>query len=130
MFKRPGKKLKTLAKVLFVLLVIIPVLLGLVLIFGAGFIPEEITQSAGIQPGISTIIAGILVILIGFLNAWLHTILLYTIGEISDDLEIMRRATVMIYHKLEEDKVEEPKQVKDAVQDVLSNISDLDELDD
>ena len=130
MFKRPGKKLKTLAKVLFVLLVIIPVLLGLVLIFGAGFIPEEITQSAGIQPGISTIIAGILVILIGFLNAWLHTILLYTIGEISDDLEIMRRATVMIYHQLEEDKVEEPKQVKDAVQDVLSNISDLDELDD
>ena len=129
MFKKPGKKIKTLAKILFVLLLIIPILLGLALIFGSGFIPKEVTNSVGIQVQGGSIIAGIVVILFGFLFAWISTILLYTIGEISDDLEIARRATVMIYHALEGNKVKEPEQVTEAVKEVLSSVQDLDEKD-
>ena len=68
-------------------------------------------------------------ILSGFLFAWISTILLYTIGEMSDDLEIARRATVMIYHALEGNKVKEPEQVTEAVKEVLSSVQDLDEKD-
>ena len=121
MFKHPGKKLKTLAIILFVIMVIIPVLVGLALIFGGGPVADAVGDAYGVKIQGAGVIIGILVIVFGFLSAWLSTIILYTLGEIADDLEIARRATVMIYHKLEGNSVKTPPEVKEAVRQELES---------
>ena len=99
MFNSPGKKIMTLAKILFVILSIIPVLAGLAVIFMSESIP-------GLEAvGEMKILVGVLLIVCGILSAWISALMLYVVGSIADDLEITRRAAVMIFHKLEEKEV-------------------------
>lgn len=99
MFNSPGKKIMTLAKILFVILSIIPVLAGLAVIFMSESIP-------GLEAvGDMKILVGVLFIVFGILSAWISSLMLYVVGSIADDLEITRRAAVMIFHKLEEKEV-------------------------
>ena len=99
MFNSPGKKIMTLAKILFVILSIIPVLAGPAVIFMSESIP-------GLEAvGEMKILVGVLLIVFGILSAWISSLMLYVVGSIADDLEITRRAAVMIFHKLEEKEV-------------------------
>lgn len=95
MFNNPGKKVKLLARILFVLLSILPVLGGIVIMMID-------TSTFGIDLGGLQVIIGLLVIIFGIIFAWLSSILLYTLGAMADDLEIIHRATVRIYHELED----------------------------
>ena len=101
--------------------------MDLALIFGSGIIPKEVTDSVGIPVQSGGFIARIIVILFGSLYVGHNIILLYTIVELSVDLEITRRATVMIFHKLEGNKVKvkDPEQVTEAKKEVLNSIPDL-----
>ena len=66
MFNSPGKKIMTLAKILFVILSIIPVLAGLAVIFMSESIP-------GLEAvGEMKILVGVLLIVFGILSAWIR----------------------------------------------------------
>ena len=92
MFNDPGRKLKLLARILFVLLSIIPLLLGIVLIFG-DFQDVPFLASGGA----AAVLIGIVVILFGFLSAWLSSILLFAVGSAIDDIQTIRRIVYHIY---------------------------------
>ena len=91
MFNDPGRKLKILARILFVLLSIIPVLLGAAVIFGA-FEPI-----IGLEAGVGATLLGISIILFGILSAWLSSILLFAVGSAIDDIQTIRRIVYRIY---------------------------------
>ena len=88
MFKRPGKKIKTLAIILFVVLCLAPVVFGIMLMagsLGGAF-------GAFSAAGISGTLLGILVIVFGLASAWVSTILLFAFGELTDDIHELREA--------------------------------------
>lgn len=83
MFKRVGKEIKVWATVLFILQLIPVVLLGLAAI-GAGFIlSDQMGEEYFVVLGI---VAGILIIVVGYVLARLNAITLYARGEAVDRL--------------------------------------------
>ena len=92
MFNNPGKKLKILAKILFILFSIIPVLIGVLLIIGCSALESHF----GIPVKFS-ILCGMLVIVISILLAWLSTIILYAFATMTDDLTTIKRLLYRIY---------------------------------
>ncbi len=72
MFKNIGKKIKTLAKVFCWLGIICFTIVGL------------IAMSSGYGEYGSSVIMGILIILVGFLVSWIGSFLLYGFGELID----------------------------------------------
>ena len=94
MFKRPGKKIKTLAIILFIFLCLVPVVLGILLMAGAlgGSLGGSLSGSAGV----SGTVLGILVILLGLASAWISTILLFAFGELTDDIHAIREAELRL----------------------------------
>ena len=109
MFKNPGKKVKTLAIILFILMSLVPIIVGIGLILaGTSSASIPVPKSEMQLEGLSAIIAGIVVIILGVIMAWIYAILLYTVGAISDDLQTLRKAGVLTYHLLEDKKETAP----------------------
>lgn len=104
MFHEPGKKLKALAIILFILLSLIPLAMGVMSIFIGVVgpdIPIPVTDQFDLS-GTGFIIAGVLLIVFGFLSAWITCISLYTFGAIADDLQTIRRIQTHFYRMMEE----------------------------
>ena len=80
MFNNPGKKLKSLAKLIFWLAIVLNVLLFLG-IYG-GMVSEAGTDG----DALALIVSIVLGLLIGALIGWLSSILLYAFGELIEDI--------------------------------------------
>ncbi len=93
MFKNPGRKLKGLAKVIFALLLLFYVAIAVAIMAGMP-IGEN-----GALAGTSAIIVGVVVIVVGFLAAWLSSIALYAVGAAVDDLQSIRKIQQELLNK-------------------------------
>lgn len=82
MFNHPGKKLRRLAILIFVALVIIDLLLALGVSF---FFGEGRTGVAKLGT-----IVGLVVFLVGVVVSWLSVIILYAYGSLVQDVEYIR----------------------------------------
>ncbi len=92
MFKNPGKKLKGLAKWIFWISMIIYILMGVAVMFGA-----EVNGNS--LQGVGAYIAGALVIAVGFLISWLSGIFVYAAGSAVDDIQTIKKLKVEEYRK-------------------------------
>ena len=84
MFKNPGRKLKGLAKVIFVLSLLVYIVIGIAIMAGM-----PIGDNAPVS-GATAIIAGVAVIAVGFLVSWLSSIFTYADGAAVDDLQTIK----------------------------------------
>ena len=84
MFKNPGRKLKGLAKVIFVLSLLVYIVIGIAIMAGM-----PIGDNAPVS-GATAIIAGVAVIAVGFLVSWLSSIFTYAAGAAVDDLQTIK----------------------------------------
>ncbi|MBP5289729.1 MAG: hypothetical protein J6Z79_07665 [Clostridia bacterium] len=92
LFSNPGKKLKTLALVIFWIVLAFSVIEGIGLIYmGVNWYEtfHDITAWTYKTP---LIIAGILTPIVGILIAWLSSIFLYAFGQLSEDTAAIRAA--------------------------------------
>ncbi len=94
MFKRPGKKIKTFALILFVILCIIPIVGGILLMVGA--VGGSAGGALGGLAGVGGTLLGILVIVFGLAGAWVSTILLFAFGELTDDIHAIKEAQLRL----------------------------------
>lgn len=92
MFNNIGKKLMTLAKVLFWIVTACSVISGIVCMVAGG----AVSSAAGIgaAAGAGSVLAGILVIVFGVLLAWISNLGLYAFGQLVDDTHEIRTNTV------------------------------------
>ena len=97
MFNNPGEKLKTLAKIVFYVLLFLPLVTGIVMV-----IMGLIDGFGGEGFGISAVLIGILLLALGFANAWLGSIFLYAFGELVENSAATRKAVEQIL-KLEKE---------------------------
>ena len=88
MFKNPGKKLKGLAKVIFWISLIIYVVIGVLIMVGAD------PAGNGSLDGPAAIVAGVLIIAVGFLVAWLSSIAIYAAGAAVDDIQTIKKVAL------------------------------------
>lgn len=93
MFKNPGRKLKGLAKVIFALLLIVYVVIAIAIMAGM-----PIGENGGLS-GTPAIIVGVVLILVGFLVAWLSSIALYAAGAAVDDIQTIKKIQLELYNK-------------------------------
>ena len=93
MFKNPGAKLKSLAKVLFWFILVFSVLYAVNLCF---------FEPASGETGTLELITFFLLIVVSILSAWLSSIGLYAFGEMVENTHATREAVEKIL-KLEED---------------------------
>lgn len=94
MFNNPGKKLKSLAKLIFWLAIVLNVLLFLG-IYGTAVVEEGAKGSA-----LALFVFVALGLLIGALIGWLSSILLYAFGELIEDIHSMRKQINRIEYRL------------------------------
>ena len=88
MFTNPGGKIKSYAKVLFWIGVVISVLIGVVMI-GTSFTYAAYSYNGSFGTILGGIISGLLVVAIGILISWISVLVLYAFGvlvENSDEL--------------------------------------------
>lgn len=97
MFKNPGQKLKLLAKIVFYVLLFLPLVIGIVLI-----VSGLLDGVGGYGVTFPAVLFGILLLGIGLLNAWLSSILLYAFGELIEYTRAIKKDVEKI-RKLEED---------------------------
>ena len=93
MFNNPGKKLKSLAKFIFWLSIILYTLAAV-----GAYLNEVEINSTGSTIGL--IIVAVLGVLIGLLIGWLSSILVYAFGELIEDVHSMRKKISRIEYKL------------------------------
>ena len=93
MFNNPGKKLKSLAKFIFWLSIILYTLAAV-----GAYLNEVEINSPGSTIGL--IIVAVLGVLIGLLIGWLSSILVYAFGELIEDVHSMRKKISRIEYKL------------------------------
>ena len=94
MFKNPGKKLKTLAKVIFWISLICYIMIGI----AATLAGVSFAESSDI-PFPVVLIAGIFIIVMGILLAWLSSIALYAAGAAVDDIQTIKKIQIDLYRK-------------------------------
>jgi hypothetical protein len=101
MFKRVGSKVKTFAKVLFVLQVVFACLVGLALIVG-GIIGGSMAYGEySVLIIIGGIVGGIFYIGLGILFAWLSVLVMYAVGEAADKAEAAANDTAVLRGNLD-----------------------------
>ena len=100
MFKNVGRKIKILAKIFFWIGIVCSVVMGVGIAFGFGgnLFMSLINSSAGTTipqdlnfSGPVAIIAGAIVLIVGFLAAWLESLFVYGFGELIDNTSRIRR---------------------------------------
>ena len=97
MFKNPGRKLKGIAKVVFALLLIVYVIIGVAIMLGVMPVGDNYLDGA------TAIVAGVVLILVGILIAWLSSIALYAAGAAVDDIQTIKILQLDHYKKNGED---------------------------
>lgn len=104
MFKNIGGKIKGLAKVLFVIFVIIFALSALVAAIAIGISTAQSCGSYRDPNGAAGFFAGlgtfILIAGLGFLFSWIGTFFTYGLGQLIEDTEINRKTNQQILNKL------------------------------
>ncbi len=93
MFKNPGKKLKTLAKVVFFISLLCYILAGVGIIMG------QVSVNDNYMTGVEAYIAGAVVILLGIVFSWLLTIFLYAAGSAVDDIQTIKKLRIEEYKR-------------------------------
>lgn len=93
MYKNPGKKLKSLARFILWIAIILNVLIFIGIYLGA---VEEI----GRQSTIALVLFIALGVVIGMLLGWLASIILYAFGELVEDTHSIRKELNRIDYKL------------------------------
>ena len=103
MFKRVGSKVKTLAKVLFVLQVVFYSLGGLALIVGGIIYGSAIARYSeySVLIIIGGIVGGIFYIGLGILFAWLSVLVIYATGEAAEKAEAAANDTAVLRGNLD-----------------------------
>ena len=94
MFSNPGKKLKSLAKLIFWLAIVLNVLLFL------GIYVTMVNEAGTDGNILAFIVFVVLGLLIGALIGWLSSILLYAFGEVIEDIHSMRKQINRIEYRL------------------------------
>jgi len=95
MFKNPGEKLKGIAKVIFWILLVIYILAGVAVMMGM-----SVGESNSLE-GPAAIVAGALIIVVGFLLSWLSSIAIYAVGSAVDDIQTIKRIQIDLHRKNE-----------------------------
>ena len=94
MFKNPGAKLKSLAKVIFWISLIIWIIVGVAIVASGS------TGNDALGPTVAAI-AGLFVIIIGLIISWLSTILIFAIGSAVDDIQTIKEVQLDLKSKRE-----------------------------
>lgn len=105
MFENIGKKIKTLAEILFIIGVCCSVIIGVLAILYPNFLSEIIVeqQSAIAEKQQDTVSAfsafwGLIWIAIGFLFSYIHSLLLYGFGELIDRISNIDENLILQIH--------------------------------
>lgn len=110
LFDEIGKKIKSLAKVVFVLEVIASVILGLVLISVGSHMRYD---------GEGMTIFGLVLLLLGWLIAWVSSFFVYGFGELIDKTsEIARNTSSNAANVTDETSSEEPAQAETQTEQI------------
>jgi hypothetical protein len=89
MFTNVGDKIKVLAKVICVLGIIVSVVMGIAIISGGSSFSYYTSSNQMILPGL-------LVMVLGSVLSWANAILLFTFGEMAENIASLRRSVDQI----------------------------------
>lgn len=101
MFKRAGTKVKTLAKVLFVLQIVFSSLIGLGLMIAGIVLAVTVWDDLAVLVIVGGIFGGILYIALGILFAWLSVLVIYAVGESAEKAEQAAADTAILRANLD-----------------------------
>ena len=102
MFDESGKKIQSLALVIFVFLAVMSICFGGYMVFTC------LTEDLGRMSALF-LMSGICTIVFGILFAWVFSIVLFGFGELVDDTEEIRSITEDIYNEMHGNKKEDSK---------------------
>ena len=101
MFKQAGAKVKTLAKVLFVLQIVFSSLIGLGLMIAGIVLAVTVWDDLAVLVIVGGIFGGILYIALGILFAWLSVLVIYAVGESAEKAEQAAADTAILRANLD-----------------------------
>lgn len=90
MFKNPGGKVKSYAKVLFWIGAVISVLIG-VFFIGSSFVQAAYSYNNGFGTVLFGIIGGVIIAAIGILLSWINVLVLYAFGTLVENSDTLVR---------------------------------------
>lgn len=135
MFKNPGGKVKSYAKVLFWIGAVISVLIG-VFFIGSSFVQAAYSYNNGFGTVLFGIIGGVIIAAIGILLSWINVLVLYAFGtlvENSDTLVRLNGGTpsgdkhaekIEVQQSIQNFKQEAPKPVETPIETVAPQTTD------
>ncbi len=88
MFKNPGGKVKSYAKVLFWIGAVISILIG-VLYIGNSFVRAAYSYNGGVSTVLFGIIFGVIIAGIGILISWINVLVLYAFGTLVENSDTL-----------------------------------------
>ena len=97
MFKHPGKKIKSLAIIFFIVLFIVNLLAA----FGITILISSRSTSTVDLTGVATII-GIIAAVLGFFISWISVIFMYAFGSLVEDVEYIKKQSKSYFEKMSE----------------------------
>ena len=104
MYEEIGKKIKILAKVSFVIGIIVSIILGFYIIkFGKSLNQENVVISGKSLNQENVVIVGIIVIIVGIIISWISSWALYCIGESNEKVDILLHK-FSVFEKNEKEK--------------------------
>ena len=101
MFKRSGSKVKTLAKVLFVLQIVFSCLIGVGVMIASIVLAATVWDDLAVLVIVGGIFGGILYIALGILFAWLSVLVMYAVGESAEKAEQAAADTAILRSNLD-----------------------------
>ena len=118
MFRNPGGKIKSYAKVLFWIGVVISIIIGVIEI-GSSFVAAAYSYQGSFGTILLGILGGILTVAIGTLNSWLAVLTLYAFGTLVENSDELVRLNGGIPSG---DKTAEKIEVPEKMHQTLHNI--------
>ncbi len=96
MFDNIGGKIKTLAKVLCWIGIILSIILGIIMIIGGANVASNSSYGYSSRSSGTTgasVLVGILTMVLGSLGSWISSFFAYGFGQLIEDTEAIRRNT-------------------------------------
>lgn len=91
MFKRPGKKLKAIAVIIFFFFIALGLIVGVLAAAGLTLQAQE-TQIPMLRSAPSAVVIVVVCTVVGAVVGWINSILLYAFGSLVDNVEIIKTA--------------------------------------
>ncbi len=88
MFKNPGGKVKSYAKVLFWIGAVISILIG-VFVIGTSFVRAAYSYNGGVGTVLFGILSGVIIAAIGILLSWINVLVLYAFGTLVENSDTL-----------------------------------------